>query len=72
MYKKLLGGQQSRRKKISMQVIHLGPRLGSDDHISQCKQFSNKDIKDAFFSILNFKSPRPDGYNSGFFKASWV
>ncbi|KAJ8419243.1 hypothetical protein Cgig2_006407 [Carnegiea gigantea] len=36
-----------------------------------CKPFSEKDIKDALFSIPNLKSPGPDGYNSGFFKTTW-
>jgi len=54
-----------------MQVIHLGPTLNFEDQIGLCKQFSNKDVKDALFSIPNFKSPGPNGYNSGFFKASW-
>jgi len=30
-----------------------------------------QEIKDAFYSIPNFKSPGPDGYNIGFFKATW-
>ena len=63
-YRKLLGEQQSTRKKINLQVIHLGPTLSLEDQIGLCKQFSNKEIKDALFSILNFKSPRPDGYLS--------
>ena len=69
-YRKLLGEQQSTRKKINLQVIHLGPTLSLEDQIGLCKQFSNKEIKGALFSIPNFKSPGPDGYNSGFFKAS--
>ena len=34
-------------------------------------EFSDMEIKEVIFSIPSEKSPRPDGYNSGFFKASW-
>lgn len=30
-----------------------------------------QEIKDAFFLMNDNKSPRPDGYNSDFFKAAW-
>jgi len=34
-----------------------------------CKEFSDIEIKEAIFSIPNFKSPGPDGFNNGFYKA---
>jgi len=52
-------------------VIQLGLTLNCEDQIGLCKEFSDKDIKEALFSILNFKSLGPDGYNNGFFKSSW-
>ncbi|KAJ8426159.1 hypothetical protein Cgig2_032641 [Carnegiea gigantea] len=70
-YMSILGRQQGTRKNINMQVIQLGLTFNCDHHIGLCKQFSSKDIKDALFSIPSFKSPGPDGYNSGFFKATW-
>lgn len=36
-----------------------------------CQMFSNKDNKEAMYSIPNNKFPRPNGYNSGFFKDTW-
>jgi len=37
-----------------------------------CKPFTIAEIKEALFSIPNHKSPRPDGFSSGFFKHSWA
>ena len=56
---------------MNMQVIQLGPTLKCEDQIGLCNQFSSKDIKDALFSIPSIKSPGPDRFNSGFFKAAW-
>ena len=42
-----------------------------DQQLHMCRDFTDMDIKDAFFSIPNFKSPGPDGFNSGFYKATW-
>ncbi|KAJ8433757.1 hypothetical protein Cgig2_026578 [Carnegiea gigantea] len=36
-----------------------------------CKAFIDLDIKEAIFSIPTNKSPRPDGFNSGFYKTTW-
>lgn len=49
----------------------MGSCLSIDDQVSLIKPFSNKEIKDAMFSIGNNKSPGIDGFNSGFFKHSW-
>uniref|UniRef100_A0A803QGG4 Reverse transcriptase domain-containing protein n=1 Tax=Cannabis sativa TaxID=3483 RepID=A0A803QGG4_CANSA len=35
------------------------------------KLFTSKEIKKAFFSILDSKSPGPDGFGAGFFKKMW-
>jgi len=36
-----------------------------------CSEFSDMEIKEAIFSIPNFKSPGPDDFNSGFYEATW-
>ncbi|KAJ8431936.1 hypothetical protein Cgig2_017422 [Carnegiea gigantea] len=59
-YKGLLGQQE-------IQSHHIDPQ----QQINLCKPFKETEIKQALFSIPSFKSPRPDGYNSGFFRASW-
>jgi len=37
-----------------------------------CRPFSCSDIKDAMWSIPNHKSPGPNGFSSGFYKATWA
>jgi len=36
-----------------------------------CRDFTDLEIKEALYSIPNFKSPGSDGFNSGFYKATW-
>lgn len=36
-----------------------------------CRPFLDEEIKEAIFSIPEDKSPGPDGYTSGFYKAGW-
>ena len=33
--------------------------------------FTERDIREVILAIPSIKSPRPDGYSSSFFKASW-
>jgi len=70
-YKNLLGEQPATRTPIDMDVIALGRVLNSEQQINMCRPFSCSDIKKAFYSIPNHKSPGPDGYSSGFFKSTW-
>lgn len=47
------------------------PIFPNESHHKLCRPFSKEEIKDATFSIPNHKTPRPDGFSSGFFKESW-
>ena len=38
--------------------------------MNTCRDSTDQDIKDALFSIPNFKSLGPDGFN-GFYKIKW-
>jgi len=69
-YKNLLGVQPQPRTPIDMEVSH-GNTLTSEQQVRMCSPFSCKEIKEAIWSIPNHKSPGPDSYNSGFFKATW-
>ncbi|KAJ8425111.1 hypothetical protein Cgig2_015889 [Carnegiea gigantea] len=64
-YKVLLGKQQRTKKEINLQVIQQRPTLCLEDQVRLCKHLSDKEIKDACYSITTFKSPGLDGYNSG-------
>ena len=56
---------------MELGIISLGPLLTKDPQMRMCEDFSNKDIKDVMFSILNTESPGPDGYGSCLFKTTW-
>ncbi|KAJ8436136.1 hypothetical protein Cgig2_033631 [Carnegiea gigantea] len=64
-YKVLLREQNTIRKQINMEVAHHGPSLTKDQQVLLYKDFTDKEIRKAIYSIPNFKSPGPDGYNSG-------
>ncbi|KAJ8429999.1 hypothetical protein Cgig2_033924 [Carnegiea gigantea] len=57
-YKEQLGTQYSTRESIDAEVALHQP-------------FTDKDIKEAFFSIPSIKSPDLDGFSSGFYKVTW-
>lgn len=57
--------------RVVMKYIKMGSCLSVDQQLNLIKPFSNKEIKDAMFSIGNNKSPGFDRFNSGFFKQSW-
>ena len=48
----------------------MGPCLNSSQQLILLKPFSKDEIKAAIFSIPNHKSPRLNGYLSGFFKST--
>ncbi|KAJ8422866.1 hypothetical protein Cgig2_031643 [Carnegiea gigantea] len=54
--------------EVDHQVISQGKCLNIDQQIQLCQPFTNCDIKQELFSIINYKSPRPDGLTSGFYK----
>jgi len=64
----LLGEQIIIRQRIDMDVLNQGPALTRDQQVHMCQDFTDMDIKNAFFSIPNIKSAGADGFNSGFFK----
>ncbi|XP_062086266.1 uncharacterized protein LOC133792381 [Humulus lupulus] len=56
---------------IDPHTIALGPVLDLDAQLELIKLFSSQEVKAALFSIQPIKSPGPDGYGAGFFKALW-
>ncbi|KAJ8425485.1 hypothetical protein Cgig2_023901 [Carnegiea gigantea] len=67
-YRKLLGPQPHSRSPLSREILNLGPLLSREQQVDLCRPFTEKDVKQALFSIPNTKSPGPDGFSSGFFK----
>ena len=67
----LLGPSMTDRSYIDPEIIAHGTTLSVDLQFRMCTLFTDNDIKQAIFSIPNSKSPGPDGFSSGFFKATW-
>ena len=68
-YNELLGKSNVHKTSIDTAIIHTGPLVSSKQLMKLCSPFSNQRIKKLILSIANFKSPDPDGYSSGLFKA---
>jgi len=62
--------KEHQRTKVDQQVIELGQYLTIKQQIQLCNPFNDSNIKEALFSIPNHKSPWPDRFNSGFYKAT--
>uniref|UniRef100_A0A803QD09 Reverse transcriptase domain-containing protein n=1 Tax=Cannabis sativa TaxID=3483 RepID=A0A803QD09_CANSA len=62
---------RQRSKSLRSDCMELGNRLNLEHQLSLIKPFTSKEIKKAFFSIPDSKSPRPDGYGASFFKTMW-
>ncbi|KAL0455350.1 UNVERIFIED_CONTAM: LINE-1 reverse transcriptase [Sesamum latifolium] len=71
-YQRLLGGERDKR---FIDLCYLRPwvryLLTEEDLAALTTLVTAADVKMAFFDIPEDKSPGPDGYSSGFFKAAW-
>ncbi|KAJ8428134.1 hypothetical protein Cgig2_017732 [Carnegiea gigantea] len=63
-YYNVLGPSNVNRSPLNPQTIQKGITLTVESQLQLCKPFSEKDIRDALFSIPNLKSLGPDGYNN--------
>lgn len=70
-YSNLFGSQNSQRKPINPEVLEGGKRITEEQRIMLCSQVSDEEVHRAVFSIDQDKAPGPDGFGSGFFRASW-
>lgn len=70
-YEKLLGSNCVNKQPVKAEVLQNGPCLSDEQHLHMCRPISDLEIKEAIFSIPDGKSPGPDGFSSGFFKAGW-
>ena len=70
-YQKLLGEQNTNHTHVSQKIMEAGPILNTEQQLTLCSAITNEEIKEVIFSIPNEKSPGPDGYSSGLFKATW-
>ncbi|XP_062099761.1 uncharacterized protein LOC133805598 [Humulus lupulus] len=70
-FQKIMGSQSSASVPIQRSCLRFGYRSSLDHQIGLIKPFTRKEVEDALFSISSIKSPGPDEYGSGFFKAMW-
>ncbi|XP_062085745.1 uncharacterized protein LOC133791852 [Humulus lupulus] len=70
-FTKIMGSKSMASSTIQKSCFELGHQLTLDQQVSLVKPFSTKEVKEAFFGINSIKSPGPDGFGSGFFKALW-
>ncbi|XP_062113118.1 uncharacterized protein LOC133824265 [Humulus lupulus] len=70
-FRSILGSQSKTSSPIQKECFMHGNILSLEQQLVLIKPFSKKDVKNAMFSIGSIKSPGPDGYGSGFFKAVW-
>ncbi|KAL0420739.1 UNVERIFIED_CONTAM: LINE-1 reverse transcriptase [Sesamum latifolium] len=70
--KRLLGGERTNRF-IDLSFLRPWARylLSEEDSTALIKPVTAAEVKMAFFDVAEDKSPGPDGYSFGFFKAAW-
>lgn len=70
-YTDLLGTRGNSSVRLCTSIIQNGPLLSIPQQVELIRPFNGKDVNEAMFNIDSNKSPGPDGYGSGFFKATW-
>ncbi|KAJ8420006.1 hypothetical protein Cgig2_010433 [Carnegiea gigantea] len=68
-YQQLLGKQKIHYTHVSQKIMEAGPILTIVQQLMLCFVVTQKEINKVMFSIPNEKSPGPNRYSSGFFKA---
>ncbi|XP_011078523.1 uncharacterized protein LOC105162228 [Sesamum indicum] len=71
-FQALLGGNR-RREVLNLRFLRPWAQhiVEEDETVQLIKPFTAEDVKRAMFNIAEDKAPGPDGYSSGFFKATW-
>jgi len=67
-----LGTQVIVREPLDKEAMQEGSLLDIKQQLQIIAPFSEKDIKEAMFSIHPMMSPGPDGYSSSFFREAWA
>ncbi|GKU98349.1 hypothetical protein SLEP1_g11364 [Rubroshorea leprosula] len=70
-YRNLFGKAKEGVQVVDMNVIHRGRMLTTEESEELCRPFTTKEVEIALFSIPSNKSPGPDGFTSGFYRAAW-
>ncbi|XP_070008565.1 uncharacterized protein [Nicotiana sylvestris] len=70
-YQELLGTRGRNRVQAFQSFLRNGQTLTTAKQLQLVWPYTTVEVKAAMFSIEETKSPGPDGYGSGFYKASW-
>lgn len=70
-YDELLGKKSTSRVQDFPSTLKNGPTLSITQQLELLRSVVDKEVKEAMFHIDNNKSPGPDGFGSGFYKAAW-
>ncbi|GLT38165.1 hypothetical protein SLA2020_124300 [Shorea laevis] len=70
-YQNLFGKAKEGVQVADMNVICRGRVLTAEESEELCRPFTAREVETALFSIPSNKSPGPDGFTSGFYKAAW-
>ncbi|CAN1154404.1 Transposon TX1 uncharacterized 149 kDa protein [Linum perenne] len=72
-YTRLLGTEDTQVIPSSISELEklFSLKLDVGEAAKLCCEVTNKETRDAMFSISSDKSPGPDGFGAGFFKHSW-
>lgn len=70
-YTEILGKTSTNRILAFRGFLTNGPLHTQEQQMDLLKEYSAEEVKTAMFRIDSNKSPGPDGFGSGFFKAAW-
>ncbi|XP_062080858.1 uncharacterized protein LOC133785653 [Humulus lupulus] len=70
-FRGVMGKVSLASRQIDQNCFKEGHTLTLEQQLRLIQPFTRKDVRRALFSIPSIKSPGPNGYGSGFFKALW-
>ncbi|XP_075083289.1 uncharacterized protein LOC142167036 [Nicotiana tabacum] len=70
-YQELLGTKGWNRTHVFQSFLKNGKTLSTTQQMQLLRPYTATEVRSAMFSIDETKSPGPDGYRSGFYKALW-
>lgn len=70
-YKQLFGMQPTRKVSMGVNAWATNRRLTKEDNLSLTRPFSEKEVKEAVFNMMENSAPGPDGFGVAFYKKFW-
>ncbi|XP_062106102.1 uncharacterized protein LOC133817568 [Humulus lupulus] len=70
-FKGFFGSSSLASTRVEQECFQQGVVLTLEQQLGLLMPFTKKDVKKSLFSIHSIKSPRPNGYGTGFYKSLW-